>query len=174
MSGQIRFISDPHFNHKNMAIKRGFDNIDDMNNMFIENWNKVVKKKDSTYILGDITMETKKGYELLDELNGYKFVVLGNHDRRQDVRELLNHVNGVCGMFNYKKCIITHCPVHYSELKYRYKYNIHGHTHSNHISKNTWDFLSFKDREIYDKRYINVCAEVINYTPKTLKELIGN
>jgi calcineurin-like phosphoesterase family protein len=61
-------------------------------------------------------------------------------------------------MIDYKKeFILTHCPIHPSQLEYRYKYNIHGHVHENSIN---------------DPRYINVSAEVIDYTPKTLEELL--
>ena len=62
--GQVRFISDLHLNHRNMAHRRGFESEDEMNEYIIEQWNKVVQKKDVTYILGDITMERKDGYEL--------------------------------------------------------------------------------------------------------------
>ena len=169
---QVRFISDLHFNHISMAHRRNFKDADEMNNHIIEKWNSVVNKKDVTYILGDITMEKKEGYELLNKLNGLKHVVLGNHDRRQDIPTLLNYVQSVAGMINYKKMILTHCPIHESELKYRYKYNIHGHVHENSIKTQEWSYLDKEDKEVYDKRYINVCCEVIDYTPKLLTELI--
>lgn len=171
MDSQIRFISDFHFGHENLAKKRGFNNADEMNWHIIHNFNTIVKPKDTTFILGDITMEKKKGYELLDELNGYKKIILGNHDRRQDVQELLKYVNGVCSMFKYKDCFLTHCPIHESELDYRVKYNIHGHTHENFIKKYEWDYVKQDDIEVRDPRYINVCAEVIDYKPKTFEEL---
>lgn len=147
----VFFISDLHLGHENMAIKRGFSCADEMNEHIIGCWNSVVNKKDITYILGDITMERKRDYPLLDLLKGEKIVVLGNHDRRQDVRELLKYVNSIAGMINYKGThILTHCPIHPSELEYRFKFNIHGHVHENTLD---------------DIRYINVSCEAINYTP---------
>jgi calcineurin-like phosphoesterase family protein len=78
----------------------------------------------------------KKTYDILDRLNGLKNIVLGNHDARNHVPELLKHVNSVAGMVDYKKkCILTHCPIHPHELDYRYKYNIHGHVHEKTIFK---------------------------------------
>lgn len=173
MSGKVRFISDLHFNHRNMATRRGFNSVEAMNQHIIESFNKVVKKKDSTYILGDITMESKKGQELLEHLNGYIFVVLGNHDRRQDIPNLMKYVDGIAGMVDFKryKVIATHCPIQENELNYRFKYNIHGHVHENSITKVEWDYLSDMDREVLDKRYLNVSCEVIDYTPKTFEEL---
>ena len=100
----------------------------------------------------------KKNYEILSRLKGQIDVVLGNHDQKQHVREMLKYVNSVAGIIDYKKTVIfTHCPIHPSQLEFRYKYNIHGHVHENSID---------------DSRYINVCAEMINYTPIEFNKLI--
>ena len=152
------FISDLHLGHKNMAIRRGFKDEEEMNKHIVSCWNKVVRKKDLVIILGDLTMGKPTFYPLLKRLNGLKTVVLGNHDEPQHVKELLKYVNKVAGMIDYKKeYILTHCPIHPSQLDYRYSYNIHGHVHENSID---------------DLRYINVSAEVIDYTPKTLEQLL--
>lgn len=156
--GNVRFISDTHFGHKNMAIKRGFSSAEEMNEHIIKKWNSVVSKKDVTYLLGDVSMESKNFYYLLDHLNGVKNIILGNHCRRQDIPEMLKYVNSVAGMIDYKSnYILTHCPVHPSQLEFRYSYNIHGHVHENSID---------------DSRYINVSCEVVDYTPKLITELI--
>ena len=155
----IRFISDLHLGHENLAKGlRGFNSSIEHDDYIIQCWNDIVtNEKDITYILGDITMEKSSYYYLLDRMNGVKHVILGNHDRRQDVQELLKYVDTVSGMINYKKeFILTHCPIHPKEFEYRYKYNIHGHVHANSID---------------DSRYINVCCEVVDYKPKTLDEL---
>jgi len=160
MSARILFFSDPHFGHHNMAIKRGFENAEQMNQHIIQSWNSVVNKKDTVYILGDITMEKTASYPLLDQLLGYKKVVLGNHDQPQHIPELLKHVNSVAGIVKFRSrygsIFLTHCPIHPNELDYRVKYNIHGHVHENTIE---------------DDRYINVCCENIDYKPKSLDEI---
>lgn len=92
---EIFVISDLHLSHKNMAIKRGFKDEIEHDKFIIEKWNKVVSKKDTVWILGDITMEKATPYPLLDKLNGYKKVVLGNHDQPQHVPELLKYVNSL-------------------------------------------------------------------------------
>lgn len=148
-------ISDTHFGHKNMAIKRGFHDEFYHDEHIIQQWNKVVRKKDTVYLLGDITME-KGNYEILNRLNGYKKVILGNHDMPQHVPELLKYVNSVCGMFKYKNIMFTHCPIHESEIN-RFRRNVHGHVHENSLQ---------------DERYINVCCEVVNYTPVLVENLI--
>ena len=97
----VRFIADPHFGHTNMAIKRGFKDAKEQDDYIIKQWNSVVNKRDTTYILGDVTMETRK-YDILDKLKGTKIVILGNHDMPNHVPDLLNHVTKVAGMMKKK------------------------------------------------------------------------
>ncbi len=168
----VRFIADLHFNHENCAYMRGFKNAEEMNEHIISQWNKVVHKKDVTYILGDITMEKVRGYELLNRLNGIKHVALGNHEKRQHTGLLLNYVTSVFGVLKYKrKYVLSHVPIHLNEMKYRWKVNIHGHVHKNTIMSYKWDFLNQIDEEIPHPSYRNVSCENIDYTPKTLAEL---
>lgn len=142
-------ISDLHLSHKNMALKRGFNDEIEHDNHIISEWNKVVSPKDIVWILGDITMEKSTPYVLLDMLNGRKKVVLGNHDKPQHITELLKYVDSVCGMIKYKGYVLSHCPIHESEMM-RYHKNIHGHVHENSLESD---------------RYINVSCEVLDYKP---------
>jgi len=166
----VRFIADLHFGHKNCATWRGFQDEFYHDEKIIENWNNVVHKKDLTYILGDITMESKNDYYRLDALNGRKIVVLGNHDEPRHVEEMLKYVEKVGGMLRYSskkygKFFLTHCPIHPMELEYRVQYNIHGHIHEK---------LVLDKNSKPDKRYICVSCEHVGYTPRTLEELLGD
>jgi calcineurin-like phosphoesterase family protein len=105
--GNVRFIGCLHLGHEKMAKKRGFNTSHEHDKHLINEWNKVVNKRDVVYILGDVTMETSEHYYLLDRLKGVKRVVLGNHDRPRDVKELLNYVDNVSGMVQYKGNINT-------------------------------------------------------------------
>lgn len=151
--GQIRIISDLHFGHTNMALKRGFLSVEEHDEYIIKMWNSVVKKKDTVIICGDITME-KANYQILDRLNGFKKIVLGNHDQPQHVPELLKHVNSVCGVMKFKGFWISHIPIHPTEL--RGLKNIHGHCHEN---------------SLVDDRYINVSWEILGGVPVLLDSL---
>lgn len=153
---KVYFISDLHFGHKNMALKRGFSSEEKHDLLIIENWNKVVTKRDVVYVLGDITFEKSGKYPLLKKLNGLIKVVLGNHDRASDIAELSKFVNSVCGAVKYKGFILTHIPIHRSEVN-RFRGNIHGHTH---------------EIVIDDKRYLNVSCEQVNFTPILFEKLI--
>ena len=159
----VRYISDLHLSHNNMALRRGFVNFEEHDQYIVKNWNNVVNKRDVVYILGDVTFEKSTPYILLNQLNGIKKIILGNHDQPQHVPELLKYVNNVSSSKlikngEYGNILLSHIPIHPQEFEYRLNYNIHGHVHTNTYP---------------DKRYINVSAEVINYQPKTLEELLN-
>ena len=165
---EVRFISDLHLGHKNLAQRyRGFQDEFYMNEYIIQEWNKVVRNKDLTYILGDITMEKKDDYPLLNRLNGRKKVILGNHDQIQHVPELLKYVESAAGMMEYKGFMLTHCPIHVQELR-GWKKNIHGHLHRNRVLVHPLEAVEVTE---IDNRYWNVCCDVLDYQPKTLEQL---
>jgi len=161
----VRFIADLHLSHENMAKRRGFSTIEEHDEHIIAKWNSVVNKRDVTYILGDVTMEKSSPYPLLDRLNGIKHIVLGNHDRRQDTKKLLEYAESVAGMIQYKGIMLTHAPIHPMELEYRFNKNIHGHIHDKVVMKmlDGW--------EVVDDRYFCVSCERVDYIPKSLKDL---
>ena len=151
---KVYVIADLHLGHDNCAKWRGFDSAKDQDSYIKAQWNSVISKRDIVWILGDVAMN-KKFYPFLDELNGVKRVVLGNHDLPKYIPELLKHVNSICGLLKYQNCILSHIPIHESELE-RFGKNIHGHLHS---------------KEIKDDRYICVSCEQIDYKPIELSKL---
>lgn len=162
MSAKIYVISDTHFGHRNMALHRGFNSVEEHDNYIVEKWNSLVRKGDTVVILGDITME-KANYEILNKLNGHKKVIQGNHDQGNHTRKLLEYVNSVQSSFKIKGCILTHIPIHTMEME-RYKKCIHGHLHSKYVKR----FFGL----IRDKRYVNVSCEATGYTPVELNKLL--
>lgn len=174
----VYFIGCLHLGHESMAKYRGFSDSWEHDEWLIKCWNSVVRKKDLVYILGDITMETPEHYYKLDLLHGRKKVVLGNHDRGRDVPELLNYVEEVNGMVDYKGCALTHAPIHPNETSF-YRLNIHAHIH--HMNKLEDMYILDKygqddDRSRYFtlNKYRNVDAHLIEYKPKPLEQLINN
>ena len=83
----IFFTSDCHFGHKKiltMGNGRPFETMEDMESKLIENWNKkILSNDDIVYVLGDMfwNYNSKKIKEILSQLNGKKYLILGNHDR---------------------------------------------------------------------------------------------
>jgi calcineurin-like phosphoesterase family protein len=158
-----------------MAQHRGFHDEFYHDEKLMESWNSVVHKKDLTYILGDVTMENSDYYFQLDRLNGRKIVVMGNHDLHQHTRQLLNHVESVAGMIDYKGFCLTHCPIHPNELP-RYRGNIHAHIHENQLievmAESSWkDEGSVLVPTLH--KYFCVDARLVNYRPKTIEELLN-
>jgi calcineurin-like phosphoesterase family protein len=149
-------ISDLHLSHTNMATYRGFKSSEEHDETIISNWNSVVNNGDTVYVLGDITMEKATCYHLLSRLNGNIHVILGNHDMRGHVEQLLKHVKSVASCFKYKNILFSHIPIHPFELD-RYRFNIHGHVHA---------------KTLGDKRYINVSCEAVDFKPVELNGLI--
>lgn len=155
------FVADLHLGHVSMSVKRGFKSVTEHDEYIVSQWNKVVNKRDKVFILGDVTMETSK-YQILGRLNGLLHVVLGNHDKYNHVKTLLQYAEQVSGMVNYKGYWLTHFPVHNRELSFRVKGNIHGHLHE-------YNVLGFNN--LPDTRYVNVSCEQNNYTPQKLEHL---
>lgn len=147
------FIADPHFGHKGvinfLATKpfRPFETIEEHNQELVKRWNSVVTKNDTVWVVGDFCFG-KANLSIANELNGYKKLVLGNHDMYASC-DYLKYFNKLYGAVEFDNCIITHIPVHPDQFN-RYKMNIHGHLHAGAID---------------DYRYFNVSAERIDLTP---------
>ena len=159
---KVLFISDLHFGHKWMAIHRGFKDELHHDEHIINIWNKNVSKNDLVWILGDITMESNLFYPYLDRLKGRKKVVLGNHDKGANVKELLSYVDEVYGVTKYKGFLLSHVPLHPWEVnntgfKQGWRGNIHGHLHEYNVP---------------DKNYFNVSAEQLDYKPISFDDIL--
>jgi len=80
------FGSDYHFDHPNVIKydKRPFKDVHHMNESIIANHNALVKDSDNFYYLGDFAFsrKTERVEEHLKRLNGNKFFIDGNHDRK--------------------------------------------------------------------------------------------
>lgn len=77
------FTSDTHWFHKALLpiCRPEFSNVEDMHELMIDRWNKVVVATDRVWHLGDVTFgSTKKTEAIMARLNGEKHLVLGNHD----------------------------------------------------------------------------------------------
>lgn len=151
------FIGDTHFGHKSIikfeAAARPFETLDAMHSQMIKAWNSVVSKGDRVIHVGDFAFGTKN-IEFAYQLNGLKYLIMGNHDAGNSAA-YLRYFHKLLGCMEYEGNIITHIPVHESQFE-RYKTNIHGHLHSKNLA---------------DLRYINVSAEQLNLTPISYEEL---
>lgn len=159
----IFVVSDTHFGHENILgfltetgeNVRSFDDVQQMNELMVENWNKVVGDSDIVYHLGDVYFG--KGHSVLSRLKGRKRLVVGNHDNPKS-EHILNNFQKVMlwRIFPEFNCLLSHVPVHDSSL-HKIMYNLHGHVHLN---------------SLHDERYINCCVEVNDYRPRSIEDII--
>ena len=71
----LYFTSDLHFYHDNIIqlTSRPYQDVNEMNDRLIANWNKKIRPKDEVYILGDVTMKSYVyAQEALQQLHGRK------------------------------------------------------------------------------------------------------
>ena len=117
----IYFTSDLHLGHNRDFIykARGFSSVEAMNEGLIERFNIMVDKDDEVYILGDLIVggDLNEGVKLLNRLNGYKYVIAGNHDTQNRIEAYMTRVNNMefigWGMpLRYKKYnfFLSHYP----------------------------------------------------------------
>ena len=148
---------------------RPWDNTTDMDEALIENWNSVVGPDDETYVLGDVVL-SRKALPTIARLNGRKHLIKGNHDIFR-INEYLEYFYEVSACKVLKEMILTHIPVHTSQLD-RFKFNVHGHLHAYKVMKSGTSV----DREGYyskveDPRYMCVSVEQTDFKPVALDEI---
>lgn len=170
---RVFFTSDLHFGHKNLCQGLRGMTAEESDKLIIDNWNKVVTKRDVVYVLGDITMENQNDIpKYISQLNGRIVLIGGNHDTKQccDVYRKLGIT--VMGCLKYKGFICTHIPVHPYELEHEdgqlFRGNIHGHIHKSGII----DGEEYTPKTDYGPLYYNVNIELHDYTPIAFDDLV--
>lgn len=171
----LYFYSDPHFGHTNIIryCERPFANVAEMNAELIRRYNETVGPNDTVVWVGDCffcSAEQARG--IIDQLDGTKILVLGNHDRRESymerlgfslvVRELRMNLEG-------RSVRVSHYPWrHFYDPSFKYyercptsrspdELLFHGHVHDAWTRKDT---------------AINVGVDVRDFRPVTVAELL--
>lgn len=193
------YISDCHFSHKNMLTrmdKRAFPNVEEMDNYMINQWNKKVRKCDDVIILGDFSYATPENTnDILQRLNGNKYLIRGNHDRYINDRRFDNTLFGWVKDYaemqdNKRKVILCHYPVFCYNGQYRKlkdsspaTYMLFGHVHNSHDQKIMDSFIKQTretfvypahrtEKEQIPCNMINCFCMYSDYMPLTLDEWI--
>lgn len=135
--------SDHHFYHRNIIkfeqLRRKFGTFENgqllvadtetMNQAIIDAHNAVVGAGDTTYFLGDFSWKPQKTNYLLNQLNGHKILILGNHDDERTCKAF-----GSCHHYLELKHKGTNlCLMHYPIAEWNRMHQgsimLHGHTH---------------------------------------------
>lgn len=185
------YISDTHFGWTNKYEGRTLEH----DQLIKKNWNRTVTNGDNVYILGDIgkigkNADTENLIEIIATLKGRKTLVTGNHDVLKDVRlkqlfveiipykEIFDNYNGL----NYN-LVLSHYPILMWNGQHKGTIHLYGHVHKTDewdVYKKSLEYLNdyFKDKTLKghtdcpEARAFNVGAMLLDYMPKTLKQII--
>ncbi len=131
------FTSDTHFNHGNIIrfCRRPFDNVEQMNEALIRNWNSVVGQDDVVFHLGDFCLGGSAEWtKVLDRLNGRIHLVLGNHDMKNFRQGFMHRFEDV-SMQRYieigkQRIVLNHNPFLCYGGAYGDIWQLFGHVHT--------------------------------------------
>lgn len=155
----VNITSDSHLYHKKVIkyCNRPFKTLDEMHHHIIVAWNSVVKPDEIVIHLGDYICggsfdEIK---EITDQLNGFKILIMGNHDRKS--KTWFRNI-GFDRVFKYRWSIGMYCFSHRPQdsiylTENNIRYNLHGHSHK-------YD---------YGDPFYNFCVDVVGYKPKRVE-----
>jgi calcineurin-like phosphoesterase family protein len=198
---KLFFTSDTHFCHDRIIkfCNRPFKDANEMDEVLIANWNKVVSPDDIVFHLGDVCFGgSEKWNSIMDRLNGRKYLIFGNHDAqnfRQGYSEkfewvgyqmhiyiegrpvYLNHYPFLCYGGSYRED---------TDGKLKTVWQLFGHVHS---QKSHRDLTNISDEEVkeilgkdeYRLKYLmptqyDVGVDNNNFTPVSwnqVKEIIN-
>lgn len=156
-----------------------------MEEKLVENWNGVVGKNDTTYILGDFCWSRTESdwIRILDRLNGSKVLIQGNHDLRspsatlkskfQDIKPLKEITDGD------KHVIMCHYPMPCYRASYNANmYMLYGHVHCtkedklmNEVRKQIWHNKVMESDSWGNLINVGCMKRYMNYTPQTIEYL---
>lgn len=192
------YIADLHFFHAGMNTKmdkRGFSDVEEMNEYMIRKWNGKVRKNDEVVIIGDLSWgSAEQTNELLKRLNGRLYLITGNHDRFIDKPEFC--VSRFIWIKPYgeladnrRKVVLCHYPIMCYNGQYRLDekgnprtYMLYGHVHDTQnqrlieqfqeITRNTETINARGELQRIPCNMINCFCKYSDYEPLTLDEWI--
>ncbi len=161
-SPETYIISDLHFGHENIIkyCSRPFSTADEMDRVLLSNWNLTVSSRDRVLFAGDLGYgsDPSRPGSCRSQLHGTVTFIQGNHD--EWLTDGIPHLEFVHRGMRFL-CIHDPCqaPDGFSG------WIVHGHAHNNDTRE--YPFIS------YDKKRVNVSAELVGYRPLGLAELMG-
>ena len=172
-----RYISDYHIGHEKSIQydSRPFASLDEMNDTIIKNWNSVVSNGDEVYVLGDFAWKNELALEVLRQLKGHKFLILGNHDRISAEIEKqfvwVKELKTIKDRDNY--VVLCHYPIaHWEGADYGY-IHLYGHVHIGRDSDPFEEYAAkMRARGIpYECYNVGCMMPYMDYIPRTLEEI---
>lgn len=155
-------VSDTHFGHTNIIryCDRPYRDTEEMDSALIKNWNSAVSKQDRVFHFGDVCFKysDERIRALIGALNGYKILIMGNHDRRLSPKKWMEL--GFDEVYPYpiiyKEFFIFSHETVYLNNSMPYA-NVHGHLH---------------EKKMDGGAYYNICVEQTEYKPIELDKVL--
>ncbi|MBP3853774.1 MAG: metallophosphoesterase family protein [Erysipelotrichaceae bacterium] len=193
------YIADCHFFHAKLneqMDRRGFDDVDSMNEYMVKQWNEKVRRNDEVVILGDFSWgRAAETEEILQRLQGKKYLITGNHDHflKEKDFDASRYFEWVLPYKelkdNHRRVILCHYPIMcYNHQYYRNEenaasaYMLHGHVHATQDQDYIDAYQAFVRQQKHTRidgsqentpcQIINCFCGFSNYMPMTLDEWI--
>lgn len=129
------FSSDYHLGHNNIIKYDGrpFKDIAHHDEAIIASHNMFIEEDDDFYFLGDFSFNDKKTEEYLQRLNGNKFFIKGNHDKRETIR-MYERYGTYLGelaevVVDYQRIVLCHYAMRVWNRSHRNVWHLYGHSH---------------------------------------------
>ena len=165
------FTACTHFNHTNIIkyCDRPFSSVEIMNQTIQYNWNSKVTPEDEIYILGDFALNCTSEWacNFVDSLNGKKYFIRGNHDRRLlEDKSFFNKFIWVRNqhylMMDNIKILLTHYEKPNFKINHNINYDLHLYAH---------DHAKVPTKNGNNKLY-NVGVDANNFSPVEFNEIL--
>lgn len=185
------YIADTHVGHGNIIkyCQRPFASVVEMDRTIVRNLREAERKGLCIFHLGDVAMDLRRAIRLSGEWFTHPdrhIIIVGNHDRypnQEDAyRRTFGQIVGAKKTWQDNHLIVedvAHGRTYRLLLSHNPQrdlqgcdLNLHGHHHNNLLLKpeqfpeEEWGWLLHSDK------HINVSAELLNYRPWTLEELL--
>lgn len=168
------FTSDTHFGHANIIrfCSRPFQNVEEMNEVLIENWNKVVSKDDTVFHLGDFAFGGSSVWNsIIPRLNGHINLIIGNHDRKNLRQGYMSYFDMVVPQLQIEiedtSIYLNHYPFLCYGGSYRGVWQLFGHVHSGPGA----DGLDISRLRVLLPTQYDVGVDNNNFTPISYREV---
>lgn len=179
----VYFIADLHFGHRKIIgfDNRPWDSLQAMEADMIRRWNERVTDRDHVFIVGDFCAFSSMSHAaaILRRLKGHKHLIRGNHDLREPVfdsffEDVSDYRQITVRAFGEKQNLVL-CHYFHPFFKWARKGGIHlyGHTHNSRVAEMEERFQRFLGWAGIPCEAYNVGACRLDYTPRTLEEIIG-
>lgn len=162
------FTADHHFGHDKIIkhCGRPFSTVAEMDEEMIRRWNIVVTSKDNVFILGDFFWRSNTEYceNILRQLNGYKYLIIGSHDDFLGKVALRKYFVFIKKYHEYKngdfRAVLFHNPLFSWDSMAHGVHHFFGHVHEKylHILDNPQTF--------------NVGVDLHSFAPISFEEII--